>query len=79
MRGLVILDLFSLLIAISITLVLQVHHNNNTHKDSSWTSDMHGFKQAKETFLLVKYPMRVILNNQLMELVAYGDISAKKN
>ena len=78
-RGLVILDLFSLLITISITLVLQVHTNNNTREESSWTSYMHGFQQAKETFLLVKYPMRGGLNNQLMAFVAYGEISEKAN
>ena len=40
---------------------------------------MHVFQQAKETFLLVKYPMRGGLNNQLMAFVAYGEIAAKSN
>ena len=40
---------------------------------------MHVFQQAKETFLLVKYPMRGGLNNQLMAFVAYGEISEKAN
>ena len=57
-HGLVILDLFSLPITRSKTLVLQVHPNNNTLEEISWTSYMHVFQHAKETFILVKDPMR---------------------